>query len=71
MSKKSPKKKPDFHVFTKVPDGHEGYRIGSKLGVGFNHNSKESGLTFFLDAMPFPINGRIELVAFKPQTDEE
>ncbi len=70
MGKKEQKKTPDFYVYTKVPDGKDGFKIGVRLGVGFKHNN-DTGLNILLDAQPIPVNGRIELVAFTPQKNDE
>jgi len=59
------KKMPDFNIFAKVPFGNKS-RIGPQIGVAFRHGEGE-GLNIILDAQPFPIEGRIELVAFPPR----
>lgn len=61
--------KPALNVFTKVanPDGTS--RIGSQIGVAFKHGEGE-GFNIILDAQPIPINGKVELIAFKPKGNE-
>jgi len=71
MDKKEQKKTPDFYVYTKVPDRNYGFKIGVRLGVAFKHNTDAGGLNILLDAQPIPVNGRIELVAFTPQKNDE
>ena len=63
MTDQNQKKKPALNVFTrrKNADGTTG--LGSQIGVGFDH-SNGNGFTICLDAMPFPIDGRLDLVAF-------
>lgn len=58
-------RKPDLYVYTKVADGRSD-RIGSRIGVAFYHKDG-IGLNILLDAVPIPVDGRIELVGFKPE----
>ena len=62
MTNETKSNAPALNIYTKVPDNQGGTRLGSKIGVGFT-NSK--GFNIILDAQPLPLNGRIELVAFK------
>lgn len=64
MTQETAKKSPDWKVVTK---GRK--RLGSTIGVGFNHSTK--GITFLLDAAPIPNEDRqIELVVF-PFSDDK
>lgn len=56
---------PNFYVYAVLPD-EDGTRVGSRLGVVFNHKKGE-GFTIYLDAQPIPKDGQIELVAFPPR----
>lgn len=56
------KNTPNFNVHAVVPDGR-GTRIGSRIGVVFNHKNGQ-GFSMYLDAQPIPLEGRIELVAY-------
>lgn len=58
-------RKPDLYVHTKVQDGRSD-RIGSRIGVAFHHKDG-TGMNIILDAMPIPVDGRIELVGFPPK----
>ena len=60
------KRAPDFHIHAIVPNGR-GNRIGSRIGVAFNHN-KGDGFTIYLDAQPIPYSGKIELIAYPPKS---
>lgn len=57
--------KPDLFVYAVIPNGR-GNRIGSRLGVVFNHKTG-GGFTLYLDAVPIPNGGQIELVAYPPK----
>ena len=59
-------KKPALNVFTRVPTENGMTKIGSQIGVGFEHN-EGGGYNIILDAVPIPENGRISLVAFKSE----
>lgn len=58
-------RKPDLFIHVKVQDGRSD-RIGSRIGVAFHHKDG-TGLNIILDAMPIPVDGRIELVGFPPK----
>lgn len=58
-------RKPDLYIHVKVQDGRSD-RIGSRIGVAFHHKDG-AGLNIILDAMPIPVDGRIELVGFPPK----
>ena len=66
MTDKTSKNQPDFYVHVKVPSGDDDTRIGSRIGAAFYHR-EHGGLNIILDAMPIPLNGKIELVAFAPK----
>lgn len=55
-------RKPDLQIHARVADGPK-TRIGSRIGVAFRHKDGE-GLNIFLDAIPIPMKGQVELVAF-------
>lgn len=57
--------KPDLFVYAVIPNGR-GTRIGSRLGVVFNHKTG-GGFTIYLDGVPIPVDGQIELVAYPPK----
>ncbi len=57
--------KPDQYVYAIVPNGR-GNRIGARLGVVFNHKTG-GGFTLYLDAVPIPKDGQIELVGYPPK----
>lgn len=61
-------RRPDLQIHAKVADGSKS-RIGSRIGVAFRHKDGE-GLNILLDAVPIPLNGQVELVAF-PVKDKE
>lgn len=66
MSTEPKKSKPDWKVLTKRGD-----KLGSQIGVGFNHTSGAGGFTLLMDAQPIPReDGQIELVVFPIQTRE-
>lgn len=58
-------RKPDLYAYATVPNGRS-TRIGSRIGVAFNHKAGE-GLTIFLDAQPFPMDGQVEIVCYPPR----
>jgi hypothetical protein len=67
MSEKNENKnKPALNVFTRVQTQDGTTKIGSQVGVAFAFKEK-AGYNIFLDVQPFPINGKIELVAFPTQ----
>ena len=53
---------PAFIIYASIPDGRQN-RIGSKIGVAFNHKNGE-GMTIILDALPIPVDGQAQLVAY-------
>ncbi len=67
MTQETKTKKPDLYIYAKVADGQND-RIGPRIGVGFQHKDGE-GLNIILDAQPFPIDGKIQLIGFPPQDE--
>ena len=67
-TKESTGRRPDLQIHVKVADGSKS-RIGSRIGVAFKHKDGE-GFNILLDAVPIPLNGQVELVAF-PVKDKE
>lgn len=63
VERKPEKRKPDFNVYAIVPDG-DATRIGGNIGCVFNHRSS-TGFKIYLDAVPIPQNGKIQLIAFE------
>ena len=61
--------KPDLHIHSKIADGRSD-RIGPRIGVAFKHKQGE-GFNILLDAQPIPIDGRISLVGFPPQEEDQ
>lgn len=57
--------KPALYIHAKVADGRE-TRIGSRIGVAFHHKDGV-GLNILLDALPIPLDGRIELIGLPPK----
>lgn len=58
---------PNLFAYATVPNGRT-TRIGSRIGVVFNHRSGE-GFTVYLDAVPIPMDGQIEIVCYPPRPD--
>jgi hypothetical protein len=58
--------KPALNVFTRVPAPDGSSKLGSQIGVGFEHK-EGGGYNIILDAVPIPEKGRISLVAFKSE----
>ena len=59
-------RKPDYFVHATIPT-QNGSRIGSKLGVAFNHY-KGGGLSVYMDGIPIAREGQVELVIYPIQS---
>ncbi len=63
---KLPKKnKPNFYVYATVPYEDKS-KVGASIGRVFNHKTG-GGFTIYLDAVPIPNEGQVELVAYIPK----
>ena len=67
MTQETEKKKPALNVFVRVPTSDGDTRL-SQIGVAWKHGGEGQGYNTILDAQPIPLDGKIELVAFAPNS---
>jgi hypothetical protein len=60
--------KPQLSIYTQRYNKDGTTKLGSRIGAGFSHSK---GFNIYLDAMPLPVNGKLELVAFTNDQDQE
>ena len=68
MTEQTEKKKPALNIFVKVPTSDGDTRIGAQIGVAWKHGGEGEGYNIILDALPIPLDGKVELIAFAPKS---